>query len=134
MWRSEFFMSKAFVGGKEAVLHLLELGHRRIGFIFGPDSTLRERELVFSDNSCYGRLLTLGIEDGRPIVAFTTARTDLHANTRRPTHDYVKTITSGIKEAYPEMSNADIFAYFLRADGLRGSVDPTELKRWIIEA
>ena len=27
------------MGGKEGVLHLLELGHRRIGFIFGPDNT-----------------------------------------------------------------------------------------------
>ncbi|MBV8224151.1 MAG: LacI family DNA-binding transcriptional regulator [Verrucomicrobia bacterium] len=27
------------MGGKEGVIHLLELGHRRIGFIFGPDNT-----------------------------------------------------------------------------------------------
>jgi LacI family transcriptional regulator len=27
------------MGGKEVVLHLLELGHRRIGFIFGPNNT-----------------------------------------------------------------------------------------------
>jgi LacI family transcriptional regulator, galactose operon repressor len=27
------------MGGKEAVLHLLGLGHRRIGFIFGRDNT-----------------------------------------------------------------------------------------------
>jgi LacI family transcriptional regulator len=27
------------MGGQEAVLHLLELGHRRIGFIFGPNNT-----------------------------------------------------------------------------------------------
>ncbi len=27
------------MGGKEAILHLLELGHRRIGFIFGPNNT-----------------------------------------------------------------------------------------------
>jgi LacI family transcriptional regulator len=31
--------SDNFMGGKEAILHLLELGHRRIGFIFGPNNT-----------------------------------------------------------------------------------------------
>jgi hypothetical protein len=100
-------------------------------FVPAYEQILRERNLIFSDDSLYGRLLTVGIEGGHPIVAFTTARTNLQANTRAPSQNYVKIIASGIKEAYPQMTNAEIVAYFLRADGVHGKNDLMKIDRWI---
>jgi hypothetical protein len=46
----------------------------------------------------------------------------------------VKVIASGIKETYPEMSDDDIVEYLLRADGLRGKIDPLKIQTWVAEA
>jgi hypothetical protein len=46
----------------------------------------------------------------------------------------MKVIASGIKETYPEMSNDNIVEYLLRADGLRGKIDPPKIQTWIAEA
>lgn len=93
-----------------------------------------QREFRLSGNPWYGKLLNIGSEGGYPVLTFTTARADLQANSRPPSEQYVKVIASGIKERHSKMSNDDIVEYVLRADGLRGKIDPSKIQTWVAEA
>jgi hypothetical protein len=85
------------------------------------------------DNPLYGKLLNIGSVGGHPILTFTTARTDL-PNPNPPTAPYVRTIASGIKEAYPRMSEDDIVDYLSRADGIRGKIGLREIRSWVSQS
>jgi hypothetical protein len=98
------------------------------------DQLVGQREFRLSGNPWYGRLLNIGSEGGYPVLTFTTARADLQANPSPPCEQYVKVIASGIKETYPKMSNDDIVEYLLRAEGLRGKIDPPKIQSWVAEA
>jgi hypothetical protein len=93
-----------------------------------------QREFRLSGNPWYGKLLNIGSEGGYPVLTFTTARAELQAASSPPSEQYVKVIASGIKETYPEMSDDDIVEYLLRADGLRGKIDPLKIQTWVAEA
>ena len=60
----------------------------------------------------YRRRLMLGIVDGLPVYTFTSPekREDLNA----PSADYVQTILTGLKEAYPGVSETVLLSYLIR--------------------
>ena len=60
----------------------------------------------------YRRKLMLGIVDGQPVYTFTSPekREDLNA----PSADYVQTILTGLKEAYPGVSETVLLSYLIR--------------------
>ena len=79
----------------------------------------------------YGRLLSLGNQDGYPIFTFTNSSDDLE--TRAPSEAYVKIIIRGIKESYPTMTTGEIGKYLLDLDGIQNQISSEEIKRWIEE-
>jgi hypothetical protein len=91
----------------------------------------RQRVSTLPGNRWYGSIVNIGTIGGIPILTFTTTRTDLHPTPNRPSPEYLKVIVAGIKETYPEMTDAEIAAYFLRAEGIRGQIDPVQLLDWI---
>jgi hypothetical protein len=76
--------------------------------------------------------LNIGSKGAYPILTFTTVQTDLESNA--PSEEDAKTIVAGIKETYSQMSNEEVAAYLLRADGLRGKIDPSTIRRWVHDA
>jgi hypothetical protein len=92
-----------------------------------------QKQMPLGNNLWYGKLLNVGSEGGYPILTFTTNRSDLKQPTA-PSEQYIKVIASGIKETYPHMSDDDVAAYLLRADGLRGQVDQPKIRGWVAGA
>ena len=95
------------------------------------EELVSRQELTVDDNSLYGRILNIGSEEACPILTFTT---DRHLTLNLPNENYLKEIAAGIKETYPQMSNDDISEYLLRADGVRGRIDLTDIKDWVAVA
>jgi hypothetical protein len=100
-------------------------------FVPPIEQLARQRVSVLPGNRWYGNIVNIGTVNGIPILTFTTARTDLHPNPHRPSPEYFKVIVAGIKETYPEMTNAEIAAYFSRAEGIRQHINPVQLLDWI---
>lgn len=96
------------------------------------DILSQRRESLLPGKPWYGRLLNVGVEQGHPILTFTTNRTDLRLNS--PSENYVKTIASGLKETYPSMKVPEIFSYLSRAEGIAGRLDPRRLEEWVKQA
>jgi hypothetical protein len=88
-----------------------------------------EDEQVLRVNGWYQRLLPVGEKDGYPIFTFTSAKHDLRNNP--PGEAYIKTIASGLKETYPQLTNDDICEYLLGAEGLRGALPTHLLAEWV---
>ncbi|MBQ8052486.1 MAG: hypothetical protein IJ198_01585 [Lachnospiraceae bacterium] len=68
------------------------------------------------EGSKYCRSLMLGIVDGLPVYTFTSPekRDDLNA----PSADYVRTILTGLKEAYPGVSETVLLSYLIKHGAL----------------
>lgn len=103
-------------------------------FVPSFEQLVRDREHLLPGNSWYGKLLNIGTEEGYPILTFTTARTDLLPNPNAPSEQYLKTIASGIKETYPEMTNDEISEYLLRVEGVAGRLAQNQVKVWVRDA
>lgn len=70
------------------------------------------REVQRMEGSKYSRRLMLGTIDDIPVYTFTASRRreDMHA----PSAEYVQTILTGLKEAYPELSETVLLSYLFR--------------------
>ena len=60
----------------------------------------------------YRRRLMLGIVDDLPVYTFTSPERRKDLNT--PSADYVQTILTGLKEAYPGVSEAVLLSYLIK--------------------
>jgi len=81
----------------------------------------------------YGRILNLGSKDGHPILTFTAVGPDRDINPAEPCREYLQTIARGIRETFPDMPVQQICQYFSECDGVRGTIPPDKLGRWLAE-
>ena len=77
----------------------------------------------------YGLLLYLGEIEGKPVVTFTS-EIYLEKEINRPDKAYLSTIIRGLKEVY-DLSNEELFNYFIKKTGVSSSFSPEELKKII---
>jgi len=103
-------------------------------FVPAFDDLVRTPESILPGNPWYGKLLNIGTEEGYPILTFTTARTDILPNPNAPSEQYLKTIASGVKQTYPEMTEEKISDYLMGVEGIKGRLDPNQVRRWVREA
>lgn len=109
---------------------LQENGKQVDGTRFVPsfDDLLNQQSSILSSQLYYGRLLRIRVEERAPVLTFTTSK-DLLIGP--PSEAYIKVIVSGIRETYPAMSDSEICNYLLRADGVRGNLQPETIASWV---
>lgn len=91
-----------------------------------------ESSLLLPGDRLYGQLLRVGVQDGWPVLTFTTTRRELRIG--EPSEAYLSMIIHGLKEAYTAMKNSDIADYLGRAEGVRGKISLGQLNSWIESA
>lgn len=70
------------------------------------------REVQRMEGSKYNRKLMMGSIDDIPVYTFTAL--NRREDMRAPSAEYVQTILSGLKEAYPELSETVLLSYLFR--------------------
>ena len=80
------------------------------------DRAINENSYVFKDRSLYGNIIYLGNQYNYPIFTFTNERNI--AITAKPSISYLKTITKGIIEVFPNISAQEIADYLFVKDGV----------------
>lgn len=88
------------------------------------------KEYSLPDNCFYDLLLKIGTKRGYPILTLTAQQKRCIG---APSEAYVKTITSGLRQAYPTKSREEICDYLLARKGLAGSVEREKLFSWLAE-
>ncbi|MFT4414705.1 hypothetical protein ACLM5H_12670 [Fredinandcohnia humi] len=85
---------------------------------------------IFRQNAWYGNILYLGDDKGYPIFTFTAPWDQKEVSLTKPSHEYLQTIITGLKEDY---SNDTIYQYLDNKPGIKGKYTPEELASLIYE-
>jgi len=88
------------------------------------DSAIEDGSYIFKRPSWYGNLLYLGQQNGYPIFTLTNEN-DLQPLTK-PSKNYIRTISEGIKEAH-NFDDKTIVEYLRSKGGIKGKYDDKEL-------
>lgn len=80
------------------------------------DRAINERSYVFKDRSLYGNIIYLGNQYTYPIFTFTNKGNI--TETSKPSLSYLKTITKGIFEIFPNITKQEIADYLFAKDGV----------------
>jgi hypothetical protein len=79
----------------------------------------------------YNQVIYVGDNgDGHPIMSFSTSHKEYPIGA--PSAVYLRRISEGLEETYPELRGARIFEYLSRAEGLQGPVTAEKLQRFAI--
>ncbi len=89
----------------------------------------RNGNKVVKEDSWYGNVIFLGIQDGFPIFTFTFQDNTQKIN--KPGKEYLTTIIRGLKEAY-NFSSDEIVDYLSDKKGIVENYSNSELKSYII--
>jgi hypothetical protein len=92
------------------------------------DAAIKNGSCIFKSPSWYGKLLYLGQQNEYPIFTLTNEH-DLQTPTR-PSENYVRAISEGIKEAH-HFDNVTILQYLRTKKGIDGNYTDEELLRII---
>jgi len=87
-------------------------------------------EYLLPELKTYGHMLVVGNEGAHPVLTFTTAENNAPP-IGPPSEPYVKIIAAGMKETYPSMEDGEIVEYLLRAEGVKGWIQPDQLANWV---
>jgi hypothetical protein len=93
------------------------------------DLAIKDGSFIFKQRSWYGNIVYLGEQNGYPIFTLTN-ESDLQPLTK-PSHNYLKTIIKGIKEAH-DFDDKTIFDYLKTKKGIAGNYDNEELSKLFI--
>ncbi|HZV69556.1 MAG TPA: hypothetical protein VFG10_08430 [Saprospiraceae bacterium] len=88
-------------------------------------NAISEGSLIFKDPSWYGNLIYLGIQYDYPIFTFTN-KINLTPTTK-PSTQYLKTIISGIQEAFGNLNTFEILDYLISKEGIKENYSREEL-------
>lgn len=88
------------------------------------DRAIEEGSYIFKQPSWYGNILYLGQQHGYPIFTLTNEN-DLQPLVK-PSKNYIKTISEGIKEAH-NFDDRTILEYLRNKGGVNGNYDDQEL-------
>ena len=88
-------------------------------------------DFVVPASGQYKRVLYCGQRDGYPVVTLTTPHR--HTDTGKPSPAYLHTMIRGLKQS-SQLTDSDIAAYLMEAEGIKGSYDAAELQTVIADA
>lgn len=94
------------------------------------DKAVEDGSFIFKRPSWYGNLIYLGQQNGYPIFTLTNEN-DLLPLTK-PSKNYIKTISEGIKESH-NFDNQTILEYLRSKGGIKGNYNDQELLNIINE-
>jgi hypothetical protein len=95
------------------------------------DKAIEDGSYILKRPSWYGNLIYLGYQKGYPIFTLTNEN-DLQLLTK-PSKNYIKTISEGIKETH-NFDNKTIWEYLKSKRGVKGNYNDQELLEIIIQS
>lgn len=120
--------SKKYLITPEQFLDVLKQENSGIHFDIDLKKVKESGAMIFRNRAWYGRILYLGDDGGYPIYTFTAPwdMDDIMLNP--PSHEYLHTIITGLKEYY---SKDEIHQYLENKPGIKGKYAAEELARLI---
>lgn len=89
------------------------------------DKAIIDGDLIFKQNSWYGKIIYLGNKNNYPIFTFTN-EIDIEEE-NKPNENYLKTIIEGIKETFINLNEFDILEYLIAKKGIAENYTKEEL-------
>ncbi|MEH7223319.1 hypothetical protein V7112_05830 [Bacillus sp. JJ1566] len=109
--------SKKYLITSEQFLDVLKQENSGIQFNIDLEKVKESGSMVFRKKAWYGRILYLGDDNGYPIYTFTAPWDMDDITFNKPSHEYLETIISGLKEYY---SKDEIYHYLKNKPGIKG--------------